>query len=101
MTKVATWRSNNTGNSNDNSFITKFCCKKLCCITSDIRRKYRLVIHRWICLDLLITEQFNLLKSDKNWLSKCILYKFSVLLSTFQYCPNYLSKQWYDVALFS
>jgi hypothetical protein len=59
MALVGTWRSNNF-------FLITFAVKKLCRFTSDITRKYRLVIHRWICLDLLITEQCNLLKSDKN-----------------------------------
>jgi hypothetical protein len=59
MAMVATWQSN------DYSFIT-FAVKKLCCYKSHIAGKYRLVIHCWIRLDLIITEQFNLLKSDKN-----------------------------------
>jgi hypothetical protein len=32
----------------------------------DITKKYWLVIHCWIHLDLEITEQFNSLKSDEN-----------------------------------
>jgi hypothetical protein len=58
MTLVATWRSNNI-------FFITFDVKKTL-LFYDITRKYRLFIHCWIRLDLLITEQFNLLKSDKN-----------------------------------
>jgi hypothetical protein len=47
-------------------------------------RKYRLVIHRWIRLDLLITEQF-FFKLNKNLPSNCILYKFSSLYITFKH----------------
>jgi hypothetical protein len=53
------------GDQKNNSFIT-FAVKNFFRFPSDIARKYRLVIDRWIRLDLLITKQFNLLKSDKN-----------------------------------
>jgi hypothetical protein len=59
MALVATWRTINIYN-------FTFAVEKHCRFTSDITRKYRFVIYRWIRLDLLITELFDLLKSDKK-----------------------------------
>jgi hypothetical protein len=46
-----------------------FCILKKSCFGSDITSCYRIIIHCWIHLDILITGQFYLWKSDQLWQS--------------------------------